>query len=239
LIVGLTLLCVPGLVGLDRRDQRAEVEVAGLHRVCGHAEELQVGEAGLEGERELDRHRYGVVRQEHVVEEVASGDDAPLVGVVGLVRPVELRLLGQGLVRDVRLQLTMTGLIESAEGRHVAPGRGAAEAGHAGLADAGLVLRDRDGAVVRDDGRTPAGLELVPDVGAVEDVVDGVHAGVLAGLVVHVLRVGDFVRLVPCPPVVGRHTEAVRQFRRESLVLRDVGQVPVHVTREVVPLRAG
>ena len=38
---------------------------------------------------------------------MARGDDAPLVGVVRLVRPVQTRLLVERLVREVGLQLAV------------------------------------------------------------------------------------------------------------------------------------
>ena len=196
---GLALLRVTRLVGLDRRDEGAEVEVAHLHRVGRHAQPQGAFQMTT---RNLDRRRHRVVRGEHVVEDVARGDDAPLVRVVRLVRPVEAGLLVQRLVREVRLQLAVPHLVEGAVGGHVPPRGRAAEAGHARLADARLVLGDGDGAVVGEDRGLPARVEVVEDGRPAHHVVDREQALVLAGLVVHVLGVGDLVGLVPFEPAL-------------------------------------
>ena len=232
----LTLLRVPGLIGLDRGDQRAEVEIPDVHRVRGHAQELQVGEAGLEGEGELDRRGHRIVGGEHVVEQVPGRDRAPLVGVQGLVRPVHPGLFVQQGIGEVGLDLAVPGLVQAAERGHVAPRGGPAEPAHPGLPDARQVLRDGDRPVVRDDRRLPARVELIEHPGPADHRVHRVHARVLAHLVVHVLGVGDLVRLVPAPPALGRDTVRVRQLLRPRLLLVHVGQGPVHVPGEVVPL---
>ena len=75
------------------RDQAGEGEVAGLRRVGGETEELHVGEAGFEGEGQHHRDLGGAARHEQIVERVARRDRRPFVGVIGLVRPVELPVL--------------------------------------------------------------------------------------------------------------------------------------------------
>src|SRR5438876_9899430 len=92
------LLCMPGLVGLRRRSHVGEADVARVQRVGCESYELQIGKASLKGERQLDGDIDRIRTEHHPIEERSGRDDAPVVGVVGLERPVELWVPGDELV---------------------------------------------------------------------------------------------------------------------------------------------
>ncbi len=236
---GLALLRVARLVRLDARYQRAELQVADVDGVRDHAEELQVRKTGLQREGELDRDGQRVVGDEHVVEEVPYGQGDPVVGVERFQRPVAARLLAEQAVREERLDLAVPYLVQRAERRGVAPGGGAPEPAHAGLAEGRQVLRHRDRAVVRDDHGLPARIELVEQLRAADGVLQRVGGGVLGDLVVDVFAVTDLVGLVPGQPRLGRDTTGTRQFFGEHVGLVDVAERPVRVTCQVIPVAAG
>ena len=233
------LLGVPRLVGLDRRDHVGEVDVAGFQRVRGQRDELDVGEPGLEGERQLDRDVDHVRVHHHAVEGGPGGDDAPLVGLVRLVRPVVLRILADQRMREVQADLGVPGLVQRAEGRHVAPGRRQAEPGHAELRVGGEILDEGNRAEMLLGHRLPALVQLVEDPGFLQHRLDRVRPGLLLSLCRHVLRIRDLVRLIPPSPGLAGNLALPGQPLREHLLVVDVGQFPVQVPCDVVPLLAG
>ncbi len=92
------LLRMPGLVGLGRGDHVGKADVARVERVGCQSYELEIGKASLKGERQLDGDIDRIRSEHHPIEERPGRDDAPLVGVVGLERPVELWVPGDELV---------------------------------------------------------------------------------------------------------------------------------------------
>ena len=62
---------------------------------------------------------------------------------------------------------------------------------------------------MRDNRRLPARIEFLEDLGAAEHGIDGIDRGVLAGLIMNVLGVGDLIRLVPAPPFLRRYAKVV------------------------------
>ena len=78
------LLCMPGLIGLGRRNHVGEADVARVQRVGCEGHELQVGKASLESERQLDGDIDRIRTEHHAIEERSGSDDAPpLTEVVG------------------------------------------------------------------------------------------------------------------------------------------------------------
>ena len=108
-------LGVAGLVGLNARQRLLEQVVVGAVGHRRHRHELEVGEAGLEHEVELDRAVDCVGGKEHVVEQVPGGENHPLVGVERLVRPVEVAVVGQHVVADQQRDLGVPDLVERAQ----------------------------------------------------------------------------------------------------------------------------
>ncbi len=86
----MTDLGMPGLIGLNAGDHPLEHMVIRFAGEGCQADELQVGEARLEdevcGDVELDR----ILANGELIKEVARRNREPVVGVVELVRPVEL-----------------------------------------------------------------------------------------------------------------------------------------------------
>lgn len=70
------------------------------------------GEPGLEHEVELDREVDGIGGEEHVIEQVAGGENHPLAGVERLVGPVEVAVVGQQVVADQQRDLGVADLIQ-------------------------------------------------------------------------------------------------------------------------------
>ena len=130
--------------------------IAQVGGVGGEPDHLQVGERGLEGEGDHHGRRDGVPRHHDVVHRVAAAEHRPVLGVLGLVGPVVLAVEVDQLVREEELQLGVPHLVEHAVDRHVAHGGRRAEAGHPRLELAGLVLGERDGAVVQLEHARPA-----------------------------------------------------------------------------------
>src|SRR3989442_4641424 len=131
----LALLGMASLIGLDAGDQGAELYVSHMHSIGGHAQELKVREACLEGKCELDGSTQRIVGSEHVVKDMPSGDRAPFIGMESLMRPVKLRILRQEFVREKQLDLAVTGFVQCAEGSHVTPGCRPSKACHTRLTE--------------------------------------------------------------------------------------------------------
>ena len=182
---------------------------------------------GLEHEVELDREVDGVGGEEHVVEQVACGENHPLVGVERLVGPVEVAVVGQQVVADQQRDLGVADLVQRAQGRHRPPGAVAPEAGHPQLGDRARVLRQGDRAVVELDQLNPAGVEVVEQAGLAERRAHTEHGGVLIPLIRDVLTVGRAVGLVPVAPRVVRQPGAAADLLGEELSLVDVARGPV------------
>src|SRR6201992_4109995 len=100
-----------------------------------------------------------------VIEQVAGGENYPLVGVERLVGPVEVTVVGQQVVADQQRDLSVADLIQRPQGAHRPPGAVASEAGHAQLGDRSRVLRQGHRAVVELDQLNPSGVELVEQAG--------------------------------------------------------------------------
>ena len=98
-------LGVARLVALDALHHLLEHLVAHLVRERRQADELQVREPGLEDEVGRHRELDGVAAEQHLVDQVAGRDRDPVVRVVELVRPVELRVRGHELVHEQQRDL--------------------------------------------------------------------------------------------------------------------------------------
>ncbi len=226
------------LVGLDRRDEAGEGEVARLRRVRCETQELHVGEAGLEGEGQHHRDLGRASRHEEIVKGVARRDRRPFVGVIGLVRPVELAVLGRVFVREVELDLGVAVLVHHAEGGHVAHAGRPAEATHARLRAHRGVFAERDRAVMGFQDRAPAGIGVLVDARALERGLHRIGARVLLALDAHVFRIGRLVRLVVDVPLGHRHAHRAGHDVRKEVGLGDVFRRPVGGARDVVPFMA-
>jgi hypothetical protein len=138
-------LGVARLVGLDALHHALEHAVADLGRHRRQADELQVGEAGLEdevgGDGELDRGR----REQHLVDQVAGGDGDPVVAVEEAVGPVELAIPAHQVVAEQERDLGVAQLVEAAQHRGGAPRAVAAEAAGAQVADHRRELGEGEG----------------------------------------------------------------------------------------------
>ena len=107
-----TLLSVAGLVGLDAGQHGAECHITQLHGVGSQAQKLQVCEPGFKGKGELDCCGDSIVGGKHVIKEVTEGNHPPVIGMKGLVRPVEAWLFLEQGVRKRELQLAVPDFIQ-------------------------------------------------------------------------------------------------------------------------------
>ncbi len=204
------LLRMPGLVGLGRRNHVGEADVARVKRVGCESYELEIGKAGLKRERQLDGDIDGVRSEHHPIEERPGRDDAPLVGVVGLERPVELGVFGDELVGQVQVHLRVPNFVQRSEHCHVAPRRGKPEAPHALLGKHGQVFAQRSDAEVRFGGRLPALVQRLENIGALQRGLDRVDRAFFLALRRHIVWIGAFVGFVPALPGLARHLAAPR-----------------------------
>ena len=209
-------LRVARLVGLDARQQVREVDVAGLHGVGRERDELDVGEAVLDGQAGGHRGLDAVGVEHPVVEEVLHRQHAPLVGVEGLVAPVEALVVLEQVVRERQVELRVADLVEHAEHAEVAPARRRREAAEAALHRDRHLLDHAGRAHVQLRGGGVAGVELLVDVGALERLAHRVGAGLLLALHAHVVAEGDAVGLVPGVPGLLRHVADAGPRRRET-----------------------
>ena len=169
---GSALLGVAGLVGLDGGDQVGEGHVARFEGVGGQGYELDVGEARLEGERQLDGDVHHAAADHHVIDQRPQRDAHPVIGVQGLVSPVELRIALHQFVREVEAELAVPDLVEGAHDRHVAPSGAEAEAGHTALPVDSRVLDEGNSSEVHLDRRPPRLVQLLV---LVRPVQGGLH----------------------------------------------------------------
>ena len=176
---GESLLRVPGLVGLDRGQQVRPVDVAGRHRVGGERDELDVGEAVLDGQVRGQRRLDAVGAQHDVVEQVPDRDYRPLVGVERALRPVEPRVVLQQLVRESQVKLGMPGLVEHAEHAEVAPLGRWGEPAEPALHGDRHVLDHADAAHVQLRGGHVRRVELLVNPGPGQGIADRLDAGLL------------------------------------------------------------
>ena len=220
-------LGVAGLIGLDARQRLLEQVVVGAVGHRRHRHELQVGEAGLEHEVELDRAVDCVGGEEHVVEQVTGGENHPLVGMEGLVCPVEVAVVGQHVVADQQRDLGVPDLVERAQARHHPPGAVAAEPRHPQFCDRAGVLHESNRAVVELDQLHPTGIEAVEQVWLVQRRPHAEHCGVLLALVCDVFAVGGAVSLVPVAPRIMCQPGVAAEFFRKHLPLIDIAGCPV------------
>ncbi|HEX8109468.1 MAG TPA: hypothetical protein VF516_17175, partial [Kofleriaceae bacterium] len=102
---------VAGLVALDAVVDRLEHCVADAARERREPDELQVREPRLEHEVGRDRELDRVRGEQQLVGEVARSDRDPVVGVVKLVGPVELRIPAQQLVHEQKRDLGVARLV--------------------------------------------------------------------------------------------------------------------------------
>jgi hypothetical protein len=122
------LLRMPRFVRLYAGKQVRETDVAALHCVGGERDELHVREPVFQGEVHAQRGIDAIGVQQPIVAEAANGDDTPLVGVKGLLAPVEARIVLQQIMREQQLELRVSDLVEHAEHSDVAPARARREA---------------------------------------------------------------------------------------------------------------
>src|ERR1700722_3121700 len=229
-------LGVAGLVGLNACQRLFEQMGVGAIGQGRHGHELQVGEARFEDEVELDGEVQRVSREEHVVEKVARGKDDPLVGVVRLVRPVEVPVMREQVAADQQRNLGMADLVESAEGRHHPPGAVTAEPSHAQLGDRTGIFGQRDRAVVKFDQLQPTGVEFVDQPWLRQCCTYPADGGVFFPLIRHILPVGGAVGLAPVlPGLTGQPGAAADLFRKEAAFI-DVARGPVDLARYVEPV---
>src|ERR1700722_3631816 len=201
-----------------------------------HGHELQVGEARLEDEVELDGEVERVGREEHVVEKVACGENDPLVGVVGLVRPVEIAVVREQVAADQQRNLGMADLVERAEGRHHPPGAITAEPSHAQLGDRAGILRQSDRTVVKFDQLQPTRVEFVDQPWLRQCRTYSEDRRVFFPLISHIFPVGGAVGLAPAlPGLMGQPWAAADLFRKEAVFI-DVAGRPVDLARYVEPV---
>ena len=198
-----------------------------------HGHELQVGEARLEHEVQLDRRVDGVGGEEHVIEQVPGREHHPLVGVKRLVGPVEVAVVGQQVVADQQRDLGVPDLIQRPQGGHRPPGAVAPEPGHPLLAHGGRVFRQGKRTVVELDQLNPPWVEVVEEVGLAERRAYTEHGGVLLPLIRDILTVSRAVDLVPVAPRLVRQPGTAADLLREELPLLDVAGCPVDLAREV------
>ena len=231
-------LGMAGFVGLDAGNQVGEGMVAGLRRICGEAEKLHVGEAGLETEGEHDRDADRVARHHDVVEEMARGDHRPFIGVVGLEGPIHLPVLGHVLMGEVELHLAMADFIHAAQRGHVAHPRRLGETHHPGLGAGGRIFAAGNRAVMGLHHRFPTGVGVLEDAAAFQRGLHRIGAGILFALDLHIFRIGLLVGLVVFFPRRQRQAEFARQLGREQFVLGDVFGSPIGGTGQVIPVHS-
>ena len=224
------------LVGLDALQHGGEGVIAGLGRVCREPDELQVGEALLEGEVGHDRGADRVAGVLDVVERMAQADDDPVLGLRRLVRPVEHLVLLDEFVGEIHLDLAVAHLVEGAEGRHVAHPRRAAEARHPGEGRRRVELGEADRAEVQREQGLPVRRGVLEVVRARQRRLHRIGADVLVALGLDIVAVADLVGLVEGLPLLDRNPERIAELGREQLVLVDVAGRPVGRPREVVPI---
>src|ERR1700742_834149 len=209
------------------------VGAIGQGRYC---HELQVGEARLEDEVELDGEVERVGREEHVVEKVACGENDPLVGVVGLVRPVEIAVVREQVAADQQRNLGMADLVERAEGCHHPPGAITAEPSHAQLGDRAGILSPSDRTVVKFDQLQPTRVEFVDQPWLRQCRTYSEDGRVFFPLISHILPVGGAVGLAPAlPGLMGQPGAAADLFRKEAALI-DVARGPVDLARYIEPV---
>src|ERR1700686_1930460 len=96
---------------------------------------LKVGEAGFENHVGGDVEFNRVLPECEFVEEVPCRDSEPVVGVVKLMRPIELCVPADQLMHQEQRNLRMAKLVQGAEAGHRSPGAVAAETSAAEIAD--------------------------------------------------------------------------------------------------------
>src|SRR6201996_16583 len=201
-----------------------------------HGHELQVCEARLEDEVELDGGVERVSREEHVVEKVARGKNDPLVGVVGLMRPVEVPVVREQVAADQQRNLGMADLVESAEGRHHPPGAVTAEPSHAQLGDRAGIFSQSDRTIVKFDQLQPTRVEFVDQPRLRQCRTYSEDGRVFFPLISHILSVGGAVGLAPAlPGLMGQPGAAADLFRKQAAFI-DVAGGPVDLARYVEPV---
>src|ERR1700742_1837040 len=201
-----------------------------------HGNELQVGEARLEDEIELDSELERVGGEEHVVEQVACGKDDPLVGVVRLVRPVEIAVVREQVAADQQRNLGMADLVESAEGRHHPPGAVTAEPSHAQLGDRTGIFGQRDRAVVKFHQLQPTRVEFADQPRLRQCRTYSEDGRVFFALIRHILPVGGAVGLAPVLPGLMSQPGAAADLFRKEAALIDVARGPVDLARYIEPV---
>src|SRR5579875_2232234 len=133
----------------------------------------------------------------------------------------------------------MPGFIQRSEGCHIAPGSGTAKSRHTRFAKRGLILRDCNGPIVSGNGRLPSCINLVEEVRTRDCPFYRISHCVLVGLILHVLAIGELVWLVPLPPFFAWNISTVPgHLWGKSLIFRNVSEMPVHIAREIIIVRA-
>ncbi len=87
---GVSNLRMPGLIGLNASDHPLKHVVAGFAGQRRQPDKLQIGEPGFQDEIRADGELNRVLSQRQFIKEVAGSDREPIIGVVELVRPIEL-----------------------------------------------------------------------------------------------------------------------------------------------------
>ena len=210
--------------------------IAHIGGVGREADHLQVGERGLEGEGDHDRRGDGVPRHHDVVKRMTAAEHRPVLGMLGLVGPVVLAVEVDQLVREEELQLGVPQLVEHAVDRHVAHRGRRAEAGHPRLELAGLILRQRHGAVVQLEHAGPAFVGLFVELGARQCRLHRVGSRILLALDGHIFAVRDLVGLVEGLPLLDGDAVGIAHLGRKERLPRHVGGRPVGIPRNIVPL---
>src|SRR5579875_2032005 len=140
---------------------------------------------------------------------------------------------------EKQLYLPVPGFIQRTEGCHIAPGSGTAKSRHTRFAKRGLILRDCNGTIVCCNGRLPSRINLVEEVRTRDRPFYRVGHGVLVSLILHVLAIGELVWLIPLPPFFTWNISTVPgHLWGKSLIFRNVSEMPVHITREIIIVRA-
>jgi hypothetical protein len=201
----------------------------------GQADELQIGESGLEHEVGRDRELDRIRAQQHLVECVARGDGDPVVGMIEAVRPVEAGVAGDQVVHQLEGDLRVPELVEGAQQRHAAPRPVTAEACRAEIADHGGELRQRQRGRVQLHRAHPTRVEP-RRTAARQRLANGDHRRLLLRLHAHVVDEGGAKLLLPSRPIRVRQprTSAARLGKEVAGI--DVARLPVELPRQRHPI---
>src|SRR5215510_11166724 len=115
-------LGVACLIGLNAGHHFFEHVVAGLMCKRRQPYELKVGEAGLQNHIGSNLELNRILAQGELVKEMPGSNGDPVVGVIELVRPVELSVPAHQLVHEQQRNLRVAKFVQGTEASHGSPG---------------------------------------------------------------------------------------------------------------------